>query len=63
MGAWNGVKGFWEASANSFRGSGYNLSDWLSTGPTPDFRFVVGNEVMLSGAVSSLLIGGEAEIN
>jgi len=56
---WLGARGFWESIRNQFTGNGYTFWGWLKSGPTPDFRAIVGNETALAGAVATLDVVAE----
>jgi RHS repeat-associated protein len=56
--AWREAQGFWGALRNQFSGSGFSLSDWLATGPTPDMRFSFGQSTeIFSGSIATLQFG------
>jgi RHS repeat-associated protein len=58
-GLWNRAVGFMNVIANSFRGSGHDVNEWLNSGPLPSERFIFGNAAGPSSMLSGLLVAAE----
>ena len=58
-GIWNRAVGFMNVIANSFRGSGHDVNEWINSGPLPSERFIFGNAAGPSSMLTGLLVAAE----